>query len=127
MEKIETRTALIFLHEEGIVWEDFKEDVEIDISDITENIAASLKLTNGKPHAAVLDTRNKSVTITNAAMKFGASKEVTKDRLATAHLTNSLAGELLGNFFMKFFKPKIRNRMFSDEKSALAWLQGISG
>ena len=126
MEKIETRTAIITVHEKNIVWEDFKLNRVIDASDIRENIAASLKLTEGKRHAAVLDTRGKNLSITDEAMKYGASNSVARDRIATAHLTNSLSGRIMGNFFMKFFKPKINNRMFSDEKEALAWLRAFS-
>ena len=126
MEKIETRTAFISLHQKNIVWEDFKVGVEIDEQDIHDNIAASMKLTGGERHSAVLDTRDRDMSITHEAMALGASVEVTKYRIATAHLSNSLSGRLFGNFFMKFFKPKINNRMFSDEKEALKWLKGFS-
>ena len=126
MEKIQTRTAVISLYAKDMVWEDFKKDIQIDAADIRENIAASLKLTNGKRHTAVLDSRGRNMTITNAAMKLGASAEVTKDRIATAHLTESISRNILGNLFIKFFKPKIQNRMFSNEKEALAWLRTFS-
>lgn len=126
MEKIETRTAVISLYEKNLIWEDFKMNRVIDVSDIRENIAASLELTNGTRHLAVLDTRGKNLSITDEAMKYGASRYVTRDRIATAHLTDSLAGRVLGNFFMKFFKPKIHNRMFADEKEALKWLLSFS-
>lgn len=123
MEKIETRTAFIWLHEKNMVWEDFKREMEIDVQDIRDNIAASLILTKGAVHTAVLDAREKDLTITNAAMRYGASKEVTKQRAATAHVTSSLSGRLVGNFFMKFFKPKINNRMFTDVDEAVKWLR----
>ena len=122
MEKIETRTAVITLFKPLIVWESFKRGVKIDVEDIHENIAASLKLTEGKRHAAVLDTRDKEVSITQKALRYGASVEVTKYRIATAHLTTSMAGVVFGNYFMKFFNPKINNRMFSDDKEAVKWL-----
>ncbi len=126
MEKIQTRTAEISLYGKDMVWEDFKPGVEIDAEDIRMNIAASLKLTNGRRHTAVLDTRGKHMTITQAAMKLGASAEVTKDRIATAHLTDSISRNIFGNLFVKFFMPKIHNRMFSDEKEAIKWLKGFS-
>lgn len=126
MDKIETRSAVISLYEKNLVWEDFKMNRVIDVSDIRENIAASLKLTNGVRHLAVLDTRGKNLSITDEAMKYGASKSVTRDRIATAHLTNSLHGRVIGNFFIKFFRPKIKNRMFTDEKEALKWLRSFS-
>lgn len=126
MDKIETRTAMISLCEKNIVWEDFKMNRVVDVSDIRENIAASLKLTRGVRHLAVLDTRGKNLSITDEAMKYGASRSVARDRIATAHLTNSLAGRVIGNFFVKFFRPKIHNRMFVDEKEALKWLRSFS-
>ena len=126
MDKIITRTAEISLYEKNIVWEDFKQGIQIDADDIRENIAASLKLTEGRKHSAVLDARGRGLTITNKAMSLGASAEVTKDRFATAHLTNSVARNIIGNFFIKFFKPRIQNRMFSDEKEAIGWLRSVS-
>ena len=126
MEKIKTRTAEISLYTKDIVWEVFIQGVEIDAVDIRENIAASLKLTNGRRHSALLDARGKHLTITQAAMKLGASVEVTKDRIATAHLTDSISRNIFGNLFVKFFMPKIHNRMFSNEKEAIAWLKGFS-
>ena len=126
MDRIETRTAYISLHERNMVWLDFKKQIEIDANDIRENIAASLKLTQGLRHTAVLDTRGKDVSITNKAMAFGASREATRHRIATAHVTNSLSGRLFGNFFMKFFRPKIHNRMFTNDKEAVKWLRTFS-
>ena len=126
MERVITRTAEISLYEKNIVWENFKQGVQIDADDIRENIAASLKLTEGRKHSAVLDTRGRNMTITNKAMRLGASAEVTKTRFATAHLTDSAARNVIGNFFIKFFSPKIQNRMFSDEKEAIGWLRSVS-
>lgn len=40
-------------------------------------------------------------------------------------VTNSLANKLLGNFFIKFHKPKTPARIFSDEKTALEWLRAV--
>ena len=126
MKSIETCTAEIFLYDTSIVWQKYKKGIEIGAEDIRKNTSASLKLTGGKRHSAILDTRDKDVSITNAALKLGASKAVTKDRFATAHLTTSLSGKLFGNLFMKFFKPKIKNKMFTDEKEAIAWLKTFS-
>ena len=126
MNKIETRTAVITLFEPAIVWESFKKGVRIDAEDIQENIAASLKLTGGMRHSAVLDARDRGVSITQKAMQYGSSNEVIKDRIATAHLTTSMGGKLIGNYFLKFFMPKINNHMFSDEKEALKWIRGFA-
>jgi hypothetical protein len=125
MEKIETRTAVISRYRENILWQDFKPNVEIDVADIKENISACIQLVNGRKHSAVLDVRGKDVSITQKAMKYGASKEVTKYRIATAHLTSSISDRLIGNFFIKFFRPKINNKMFSNEKQAIEWLKKI--
>jgi hypothetical protein len=125
MDEIETRTAFITLHEPAIVWLNYKTGVEIDKNDIQENIQASLILTKGKIHGAILDTRGKDVSITNAAMKYGASTTVLQHRVATAYLSTSLSGKLFGDFFMKFYKPKINNRLFTDKIEAVKWLRPI--
>ncbi len=126
MEKIETRIAFIWLHEKNMVWEDIKRNAEITEDDIRENTAAALKLTGGARYTAVLDARGKDATLTDGAMKYGASQGVIKHRIATAHVTTSLSGRLIGNFFMKFFKPKINNRMFANPEDAVKWLRTFS-
>lgn len=125
MEKIKTRTAEISLIEPRIVRVKFDEGIQIDAPDIFENIEASLKLTSGKRHAAVLDARS-NVSITDEAMKFGASQKALEHRIATALLTRSLSVRLFGNLFNNFFRPKIQNKIFSDEKDALKWLKSFS-
>ena len=123
MSKIETRTAFIWLYETNVIWTDHKNDVEIDEKDMYENLQASLGLTNGHSHVVVLDTRDKNVSITHEAMRYGASAEMAKYRMATALITNSISERLFGNFFMKFFKHKLQNRIFAVANEALAWLR----
>jgi len=123
MKKTETRIAFISLLGENMVLEEMKKGVVIEESDIRENTKAALTLTRGERFTALLDTRGKNVTITNKAMKYGASSKITKERIATAHLTNSISGRLFANLFMKFFKPQIHNRMFADKKEAIKWLK----
>lgn len=125
MDEIETRTTFISLHAPGIVWLNYKTGIEIDEKDIEENVAASLQLTNGEKHGAILDTRGKEVSITDKAMKYGPSENVLKYRIATAYLATSLSGKLFDNFFMKSYKPKINNRLFADQQEALRWLRTI--
>ena len=125
MEDIETRTAFITSPESHIIWLNYKLGVELTVEDIRENLEASLKLTQGKVHGAVLDTREKDVRITTEAMKYGASKEVTKYRLATAYLSTSLTGKLFGDFVLDHYRPKINHRVFTDDKEAMEWLRGF--
>lgn len=126
MAMIRTRIAEVSLIEQGIVRVKFDEDAEIGIDDIQRSIEASLKLTGGKKHAALLDART-NVSITQGAMKYGASAKVLQHRTATAMLTERLSVRIFGNFFNGFFRPKIRNRIFSNEAEAIEWLRSFSG
>ncbi|MGZ3885614.1 MAG: DUF7793 family protein [Bacteroidia bacterium] len=42
--------------------------------------------------------------------------------MADALITDSLAMRLIANSYIKFNRPEVPTRMFSDEKKAIEWL-----
>ena len=125
MEKVVTRTAEISLIEDGIIKVKYHADADVDIKDMQMNIDESMKLTGGKSHTALLDARG-FVTMSEKALKYGATEEMLMYRTATALLTDSLAVRLTGNFFNIFLKPKLKSKIFTNEKDAIQWLRDIT-
>ncbi len=118
---IETTVAKVFLRENDIVVVKYKPDAEVGLEEMRAIHEAERKLTSDKKHLALLDARG-FVNVSDEARKFGASAEPTKYRTAAALLVDSLAVRILGNFYLNFNKPKVRTKMFSDEKKAIDWL-----
>jgi hypothetical protein len=76
----------------------------------------------GKKFAVLLDA-TLYFTVEPAAMQLLSSKEFTKDRVAAAMVTSSLANRLIGNFFVQLTKKRSSSKMFSNENEAIKWLQ----
>jgi hypothetical protein len=122
MQKIITRSAEISLGNDGIVRKKFFNDIDIDVEDGRENLAAVTQLTGGKPYLVVSDGRV-TVTVTPEAREFAASEEASKNRIAEAILVNSVATRLTANFYIRFNKPRTPTRIFTDEQKAIEWLR----
>lgn len=55
--------------------------------------------------------------------KFNGSEEVIKHCSAIAMLVDSLGQKILANFFIKTIRPNTPTRFFTDEESAIKWLE----
>ena len=118
---IETHTARISLLKGNIVKMKFKQDIEASMEDIQQNHKAALTLSKNKKHFVLLDVRG-YVTGSDKARAFCASQDPVHYRIAVAALVDSLAVRLRCNSFIKFNKPKVPTRVFSEEKLAIGWL-----
>ena len=122
--KIETSTAEVFLKDKVVVVK-YKADANVALEDVLAIHEAEKKLTSEKKHLTLLDARD-FITVSDAALKFGASAKPAKYRAAAAVLVNTLGMRMLGNMYLIFNKPKVPKKMFSDEKKAMDWLNGFS-
>ncbi|MBI3503113.1 MAG: hypothetical protein HY063_15105 [Bacteroidetes bacterium] len=119
--KIETSTAEVFLKEENLIVVKYKPDAKVEMKDMLAIHTAEKKL-SGKKHLALLDARG-FISVSEEARKFGASETPKQYRAAAALLVDSLGVKMLGNFYLRFNKPKVPTKMFSNEKKAIAWLK----
>lgn len=119
---IETATAHISLIEANIVKIQFKQDVEVDLEDVKQNHEASQVLAGGNKHLVLLDVRGYAIG-SDKAKVFSASKHPASYRIAVATLVSSLAARLRGNAYIRFNKPKVPTRLFSQEQKAIEWLK----
>ena len=122
---IETSTAEISLLPGNIVKMKFKQDVDVTLEEIKENHEAAKKITNGKKHFVLLDVRG-YITGSDKARAFCASKTPVPYRMAVAAIVDSLAVRLRTNSYIKFNKPVIPTRIFSEEEKAIEWLKKFS-
>jgi hypothetical protein len=122
MSKLFSSIAEISYLAEGILVTRLIEGSEITLDNSVENFQKAMTLTGGKRYAAFTDARA-TVTISKEAMAFGSSEEANKMLIAQAILISSLANRLMGNFMIKFHKPKSPTKLFSDEEEAMSWLR----
>lgn len=108
------------LHDNGILEVIIKEDTEIDGANVMENIEATRLLTGVKKRVVLIDARV-NFSITKEAREVLARNS--KELLAKAAVINSLAGRLMGNFYINFHKPSTPTRLFTSREEAIEWLK----
>jgi hypothetical protein len=118
---ISSRCANFLLDVDGILRIRLFEDAEIDLDDSKDMQRISIEITENKRFVALIDARAK-VVVSKEAREWGSTAEAQKNMAAQAILINSLANKLVGNFIIQFHKPIAKTRLFSDEMSALTWL-----
>lgn len=125
MREIDLKHSKIQLSDDGIVIVRCKDDYQYEIGEIQELVAATGVLTNGKKFPT-LTIPGKYTQATKEALDFIFSSQATIYSSSDAFIAQSLSQKLIGNFYMKIKKPDIPTRLFSNEKSAIAWLKKSS-
>jgi hypothetical protein len=88
-----------------------------------ENLAAIKKISEGKRYPFLCDiTRCKSVDRAARAM-YGSPESFAIYR-ATALLSKTPIGNIIGNFFLSLYSDEhVPTRLFTSEREAIAWLR----
>lgn len=116
-------TANSFLdYKEHIVFVRLKENADITINSMKEQYDVQTKLVGTDTYAVLVDgTKNANVPVETREFM---AKHNPKNRVATAILSNhNLATNIIGNFYLKFHKPKNPTKLFTKESEALQWLK----
>lgn len=102
-----------------------KQGQTVDIEEITSMIKAVEGLIGQKPHYALVDFGANLQSTPEARKIYADSSYLHAYRLADAFLVKSLAVRLVANFFINVTKPKVKTRLFTDEKKAMKWLEAV--
>ncbi len=121
-ELIETRTARIWLGEDGIIRSIVLRNAEQVLADVKENIAALVEVSQGKKRPLLVDIRIMK-SVDREAREYLAGDEATRNNCATAMIVGSPLSRTIGNFIMIFNKPRFPTKLFTSEAAALAWLK----
>jgi len=119
---IETRTARIWLDQDGILHNTFLPNAEVGFEDAKEIGIANAKAAGGKKVVSLIDAR-KVKSAVREARKFGVRDETETTRVATAILVDSPISRVIGNFFINIDKPPYPTRLFTTETKAIDWLK----
>ncbi len=120
---IEARIATIILRKDGIIQQNIKDDVVLDVADVHEINDAKSKLTNNKKSLVLIITGERNGS-TVAARKLGAEQLRHRDDvIAGALVINSFPTRIAANFYYKVYQPNYPHKNFRSKKKAEAWLK----
>lgn len=120
--EITTRTAKIWLDQDGIIRKVFHPEAQETLKDALESGEAIAFFCKEKKRPLFVDfspVRSMDVE----ARAYYSGQEVGPAIAAVAGMTRSKLGKVIGNFFLGFNKPPTPGRIFTDEQEALRWLK----
>lgn len=124
-EVIETRTAEIWLDQDGIIHYKVLPGVEVTIDDTREYVKIQSGLTKNKKVLNLTDLREVK-SITREARVYLSGEEAVRITAACALVIGSPVSKVIGNFFLGINKPHYPIKIFTIEEKAAEWLKGFS-
>ena len=126
--KIELPCAYIEVLDSELVHIIYKNEYDVELKDVQEVDATFNKIAKEDKLYVVMDTKGRYNGFSTEAQKY-LSKEtklVEKDLLGGfAILIDSLAYRMLVKFYMKFYKPNYKLKIFSKHDDAIEWLLNL--
>ncbi len=114
----------MWLRSDGIVQLVWAPRVAIVLEDAVAAIEAMAQLTGGRQSPLLVDVHEQGPMDRPARTEFTRRGDLVS---AVALIVGTPLSRLMGNFFLSVSKPMAPTRLFDDEASALAWLQGFVG
>lgn len=124
VERIELRTTIISLREDGIVQMDMKPVDEFLLED-ARNAAEAIKQLSKNRKLAVLSMINYYVSMDKDVREFWASELLESCVKCEAFVIENVSMKMIAKFYILFNKPKRPTQLFTSEKSALTWLNEL--
>jgi hypothetical protein len=117
---IDLSFATVKLRDDGIVHTHVKIKDAVNVEQAEEMLKAFIEVSDGikRPH---LFTATKFVIIEKEVMEF-MKAEGNQHSIADGFVIHSLPQKIVGNFYLKFFKPSVDTKLFTSEDKALNWL-----
>lgn len=122
---IPTRTALFEERGDGLIVQRLVPKTIQSPDDARANIQALLELVGDDPERYLLFDMRPGLTTESGVREIYAGSEGMKRLRGMAILINSTAGRIAGNFLLAMQVYGTPTRLFTDEASALAWLQRL--
>ncbi len=122
MNKTQTRTAQIYLDENGILHLVMNVRVVVDVEDAIDNHLVIKDITQNKPCVRLIDIR-KVFKIDKKAKIFIDKKQTQANTIARAILMSNGLRKSTANFFVKFNSNLIPTKFFINYDEAIEWLR----
>jgi len=108
-------------NEEGYYELFIKDNVEIFIDDIQLIVNAQKQL-NGSKSPTLISGGQYSTTNTETLKYISVNENMPFSKCA-AFIVSSISQKLLGNFYLKIYKPQRPTRFFNNKNEAISWLK----
>lgn len=121
---VETSEYIIRKIEHGIIENHILDKTVVD-TDLTRKLKRhNHSVSGGKPYCIFIHA-DPFTSITTEARKMISSKEYLNETKAVAKaiMVQSLPQRIICNFYLRFNKPHLPTRLFTDKESALEWLR----
>jgi hypothetical protein len=118
------RTRTCFLWRDRFIFGVFHPGTEVSGDDARENIAASLRIANGRKLPVLVDLRAVRAQSAESRTVF-AGAEAATFTAACALVIGSPLSRVLGNFYLGFNRPPTPTRLFVSVDEAMTWLAGF--
>ena len=106
---------------DGIMQITMKPDFKLTLADAEAMVKLFKEMGNGKKFLLLFIAGNDTSVATDARY-YASGAEANKYTIASAFVVKSIAQKLLGNAYVTFNKPVTPTRIFTDEESAVKWL-----
>ena len=115
----------LILRADGILEMHCSDDAIFDTSHIQELVSKIGVMTNGKK-CKQITIAGAYTSVTKEGREYMATDEAVLFTTVEAYVIQSLAQRILGNFYLKFNKPKVPTKMFTDREKAEKWLKNYA-
>lgn len=122
VQKVELRTTVISLREDGIVQMEMKEADEFLLQD-AKDCAEAIKRFATNKKVPVLSIVNFYIAMDKDVREFWASEILENHISCEAFVVENVSMKMITKFYILFNKPKRPSQIFTTEKSALSWLK----
>jgi len=121
---IRSRTAELFIDENGIIHQTLDPGSEVTLEDIKEDISLYSVLDKKRKAFVLIDLCNVN-SVEKQARDYLASEETAKKVSAAALVAQTRTSKVLGNFFLGLNKPMMPVKLFMSTDDGLDWLKQI--
>lgn len=122
VEEIKHEFFHLFLRSDGIVQLNTIDEAYFTIKEAKEFVQALRNITKGVPHL-ILKIPGKHATVDNESRIYMSTEEALRFSLAEAVIIRNVAQRMIGNFYLKFDKPKKPIQLFNEVEEAEKWLK----
>lgn len=122
LDEIKHELFHLYLRNDGIVQMNTFDEAFFTLKEAKEFVQALQKITKGVPHL-ILKVPGKHASLDSDARTYMATEEALRFSIAEAVIIRNIAQRMIGNFYLKFDKPKKPIQLFNEIEEAEHWLQ----
>lgn len=120
-ESISENKFILSFNHEGYYDLFIRDNVEIFIDDIIKLLEAQKKV-SGQKSPVLISGGQYSTTNTETLKYISANQNMPYSKCA-AFVVSSISQKLLGNFYLKIYKPQRPTKFFNNKEDAVTWLK----